>query len=43
MTKSLIVANALGDSLTFINPRTAEVQRVVRGIADPTTCASRPT
>ncbi|MEO3693422.1 YncE family protein [Roseateles paludis] len=33
--KSLIVANALGDSLTFINPRTAEVQRVVRGIADP--------
>lgn len=33
--KSLIVANALSDSLTFINPRTAEVQRVVRGIADP--------
>jgi DNA-binding beta-propeller fold protein YncE len=26
--KSLIVANALGDSLTFIDPVTAEVQRV---------------
>jgi YVTN family beta-propeller protein len=33
--KSLIVANALGDSLTFIDPRTAEVQRTVRGILDP--------
>ncbi|WP_425057456.1 YncE family protein [Roseateles toxinivorans] len=33
--KSLIVANALGDSLTFINPVTAEVQRTLRGIADP--------
>ena len=33
--KSVIVANALGDSLTFIDPRTAEVQRVVRGILDP--------
>jgi YVTN family beta-propeller protein len=33
--KSLVVANALGDSLTFINPVNAEVQRVVRGIADP--------
>ena len=33
--KSLIVANALGDSLTFIDPRTAAVQRVVRGILDP--------
>ncbi|MDP3522799.1 MAG: YncE family protein [Hydrogenophaga sp.] len=33
--KSVIVANALSDSLTFIDPRTAEVQRVVRGILDP--------
>ena len=27
--KSLIVANSAGDSLTFLDPRTAEVQRVV--------------
>lgn len=33
--KSLIIANALGDSLTFIDPRTAEIQRTVRGIFDP--------
>lgn len=33
--KSLIIANALGDSLTFIDPKTAEVQRTVRGILDP--------
>ena len=33
--KSVIVANALSDSLTFIDPRTAEVQRVVSGILDP--------
>jgi YVTN family beta-propeller protein len=33
--KSVIVANAGGDSLTFIDPRTAEVQRVVRGTIDP--------
>lgn len=33
--KSLIVANAMGDSLTFIDPITAEVQRVVSGIVDP--------
>jgi YVTN family beta-propeller protein len=32
---SVIVANSAGDSLTFVNPRTAEVQRVVRGIIDP--------
>ena len=32
--KSLIVANALSDSLTFIDPKTAEVQRTVRGIID---------
>ncbi|MBH9552503.1 YncE family protein [Inhella gelatinilytica] len=32
---SLIVANARADSLTFIDPRTAQVQRVVSGIADP--------
>jgi YVTN family beta-propeller protein len=33
--KSIIVANALADSLTFIDPRTAEVQKTVRGIIDP--------
>ena len=33
--KSVIVANAASDSLTFIDPRTAEVQRTLRGIRDP--------
>ena len=33
--KSVIVANALSDSLTFIDPKTAEVQRTIRGILDP--------
>ncbi len=33
--KSVIVANALSDTLTFIDPKTAEVQRVLRGIIDP--------
>jgi YVTN family beta-propeller protein len=33
--KSVIVANAASDSLTFIDPRTAEIQRVVRGTIDP--------
>ncbi len=33
--KSLIIANAFGDSLTFIDPKTAEIQRTVRGIYDP--------
>jgi YVTN family beta-propeller protein len=33
--KALIVANSAGDSLTFLNPRTAEVQRVIQGIIDP--------
>lgn len=33
--KSVIVANALSDSLTFIDPRTAEVQRELRDIIDP--------
>lgn len=33
--KSVIVANALSDTLTFIDPRTAEVQRVISGILDP--------
>ncbi len=32
---SVIVANAGGDSLTFIDPRTAQVQRMVRGTLDP--------
>ena len=33
--KSMIIANARSDSLTFIDPVTAEVQRVVTGIIDP--------
>jgi YVTN family beta-propeller protein len=33
--KSLMVANAAGNSLTLIDPRTAKVQRVIRNIADP--------
>lgn len=33
--KSLIIANALSDSLLFVNPKTAEVQRTVNGILDP--------
>ncbi len=33
--RSVIVANSAGDSLTFVNPKTAEVQRVVYGIIDP--------
>ena len=33
--KSVIVAIAGSDSLTFIDPRTAEVQRTLRGIRDP--------
>ncbi len=32
--KSVIVANAASDSLTFIDPRTAQVQRTIRGIVD---------
>nr|WP_240787194.1 YncE family protein [Ramlibacter rhizophilus] len=33
--RSVIVANANSDSLTFIDPRTAQVQRTVMGILDP--------
>ena len=33
--RSVIVANSAGDSLTFLNPRTGDVQRVVYGIIDP--------
>jgi YVTN family beta-propeller protein len=33
--QSVIVANAEGNSLTFLNPRTGEVQRTLRDIADP--------
>jgi YVTN family beta-propeller protein len=33
--KSMIIANARSDSLTFIDPVTAEVQRVLTGIIDP--------
>ncbi|CAN5557892.1 beta-propeller fold lactonase family protein [soil metagenome] len=33
--KSLIVANALGDTLTFLDPATGEVQRTIADIGDP--------
>jgi YVTN family beta-propeller protein len=33
--KSLLVANAVGDTLTFIDPVTAKVQRTLTGIVDP--------
>jgi YVTN family beta-propeller protein len=33
--KSVIVGNAVSDSLTFIDPRTAQIQRTVNGILDP--------
>ncbi|MEY4099260.1 MAG: hypothetical protein RL300_431 [Pseudomonadota bacterium] len=33
--KSLIIANALSDSLLFVDPKTAVVQRTVTGIIDP--------
>jgi YVTN family beta-propeller protein len=33
--KSVIVGNAGADSLTFIDPRTAEIQRTIRGVLDP--------
>jgi YVTN family beta-propeller protein len=33
--KSLMVANAGSNSLTLIDPKTAQVQRVIRNIADP--------
>ena len=33
--KSVIVANAGSDSLTFIDPKTAEVQRVIKNTLDP--------
>ena len=33
--KSLVVANALGDSLTMLDPKTGKVQRVIRDILDP--------
>ena len=33
--KSVIVANALGDTLTFIDPKTAGIQRTLRGVFDP--------
>ncbi|MBS0427428.1 MAG: beta-propeller fold lactonase family protein [Proteobacteria bacterium] len=33
--RSVIVANSAGDSLTFFNPRTGEIQRTVYGIIDP--------
>ncbi|MBV8125785.1 MAG: YncE family protein [Burkholderiaceae bacterium] len=33
--KSMVVANALSDSLTFLDPASANIQRVVQGITDP--------
>ena len=33
--KALMIANAAGDSLLFLDPRTGDVQRTVRGIIDP--------
>jgi YVTN family beta-propeller protein len=33
--KSLIIANAFSDSLTFVDPRTGDIQRTVRQILDP--------
>ncbi|MFT3856624.1 MAG: YncE family protein [Aquabacterium sp.] len=33
--RSLMVANALADSMTLVDPRTGSVQGVVRGISDP--------
>jgi YVTN family beta-propeller protein len=33
--KSLVIANAFSDSLTFVDPRTGDVQRTVRQILDP--------
>lgn len=33
--KSLIIANALSDSLLFVDPKTGAVQRTVTGILDP--------
>jgi YVTN family beta-propeller protein len=33
--KSLMVGNAVGDSITMIDPRTGEVQRTLTGIVDP--------
>jgi YVTN family beta-propeller protein len=33
--KSLLVANAVGDTLTFIDPVKAQVQRTITGIVDP--------
>ena len=40
--KSLLVANALADSLTMLAPRTGEVQRLVAGIPDPYHLNSAP-
>ena len=33
--KSLLVASSGGDALIFVDPRTAEVQRTLRGMVDP--------
>ena len=33
--KSLMVANATGDSITLMDPNTGEVQRTLTGIVDP--------
>ncbi|MEX8517340.1 MAG: YncE family protein [Leptothrix sp. (in: b-proteobacteria)] len=33
--KSLLVANALGNSLTLVDPRTGQIQKVINDIVDP--------
>ncbi len=33
--KSVMVANATGDSITFMDPKTGDIQRTVKGISDP--------
>jgi YVTN family beta-propeller protein len=33
--KSLIVANAIGDELVFLDPKTGQIQRRIKDIADP--------
>ena len=40
--KSLMVANATGDSITLMDPKTGEVQRAPAS-SIPTSCSSRPT
>ncbi len=41
--KSLMVANATGDSITLMDPKTGEVQRTLTASSIPTSFSSRPT